>query len=188
MEQHYASISKTTTTCNNESGGGMTDTIDLSGGTYRRTWSTDRRDRRRCSVSIGAEAWLTRIEGAADDYGAIDGDPVLLHAATAGRRAASVDDVAGWVDELVAAGLLSRYDVDGDPYLLLADWEARQPAPRNGRRCRRYPAAPVTDTRVVTDASVCVQTPPGESGGRRGLLSQPQSQPTSQPTNTCCAG
>lgn len=139
------------------------DITDLTRGVYRRLYAGFLRGRRINSVSLTAEAWFWRVQAAADDFGNLDGEPLLLHAATAGRRAGEVSPgkVATLVGELVTADLLRRYADDGEEYLHVVGFNALQPANRSGRRVKRCPHSP-------WDEGESVPGNPGESGGIRG--------------------
>lgn len=138
------------------------DTFDLTSGVYRRIYDGFISGRRINSVSIEAEAWFWRLLVIADDFGNLPGEDVLVYTRTAGRRVGSVtiEDVSGWVRELVSAGLLATYESGKDQYLHVVGFIATQAAGINGRRVRRYPASPMDDAeRAVVN--------PGESKRRR---------------------
>ena len=120
------------------------DVTDLTRGVYRRLYAGFIRGQRICSVSLMAEAWFWRIHAAADDFGNLDGDPVLCHAATAGRRAekVTVAEVAAMVDELVTAGLIRRYTAGGEYLLHVVGFTTFQPSGKNGKRLKRFPHSP----------------------------------------------
>lgn len=94
--------------------------------------------RRINSVSLQAEAWLWRLMMLADDHGNLPGDTDLLRGRAAPLRKISPAQVRRLTDELEAAKLITRYSVDGEDFINLAEYERLQ-TPPNGRRIARYP-------------------------------------------------
>ncbi len=146
--------------------------LDMTRGQYRRQYAGYVRGRRINAVSLMAEAWFWRINVIFDDFGNGDADPVLLHAATVGRRAGvSPEDVSKWVDELVGKELLARYSVNGDDYLHIVGFTDLQPGGKNGKRVHRFPASPWDiggngpDIAAGDVAGERLDDSPGESGG-----------------------
>ncbi|MGC4033643.1 MAG: hypothetical protein QM754_18315 [Tepidisphaeraceae bacterium] len=134
--------------------GNRQDITDLTRGVYRRIYSGYLAGRRINRLSHEAEAWFWRVHAAADDFGNQLADLSALYSATAGRRAGKVtlDQVAGWVGEMVTERLLLTYEVAGEQYHHVAEWELMQPAPANGRRARRVPESPWDKPEAVTGA------------------------------------
>lgn len=120
------------------------DVTDLTRGVYRRLYAGFVRGRRINSVSLMTEAWFWRVHAAADDFGNLDGDPVLCHAATAGLRGAEVSTgkVETFIKEMVDNRLLRRYEVGKENFLHIIGFSGRQPAGKNGKRVRRVPPSP----------------------------------------------
>lgn len=117
----------------------MTDrVVDMTKGVYRRIYAGYISGKKINSVSIGAEAWFWRLNVIADDFGNYRADEDHLVYAVGGRRRVSEKDVRGWMGELVAAGLITLYQVGGDRLFHINEFETRQPANKNGRRIRRF--------------------------------------------------
>lgn len=95
------------------------------------------------AVSPQAERLFWRLVVQADDFGLLDGRPriVLGKCLTALIGTVTEDDVANWLSELDAAGLIQRYEVDGRPYLHLTTWEKHQRPPKSTSR-PRHPMPP----------------------------------------------
>lgn len=119
----------------------MTDeaVTDLTRGVYRRLYSGYIRGRRINKLSLPAEAWFWRLTVSADDFGNGEADPELCKQATAGRRKVTASQVGKWLKEINAVGLLEFYEVKGERYFHLFEFEERQPAGKNGRRIKRVP-------------------------------------------------
>lgn len=137
------------------------DITDMTRGVYRRQYAGFVRGQRISCVSLASEAWFWRLHAAADDFGNLDGDSVLCHAATAGRRAAQVsaDQVAAMVDEMAKFNLVRRYSVAGENFIHIVGFMDRQPAGKNGKRVRRLPCPPWGES----DVDGGIQVNPGES-------------------------
>jgi hypothetical protein len=132
---------------------------DMTMGVYRRVYAGFIRGRRINQLSLEAEAWFWRVNSAADDFGNAEGDPILCHAATKGRRnGVTTEQVTSWLQEMAFAGLIRFYDAEGDTYLHIMDFARRQPAGRNGKRVKRFPRSPWDDNDRFQDIK-------GESGG-----------------------
>jgi hypothetical protein len=134
---------------------------DLTRGVYRRQYAGYINGKRINAVSLEAEAWFWRVNAAADDFGNLPGDRSLVAFATIGRRAdVSVDQVEAWCAELLSADLIRHYDVSGERYIHVTGFLSRQPAPRNGKRIRRYPQSPyeTEGIQIYPDSSKCSDT------------------------------
>jgi hypothetical protein len=125
--------------------------VDRSRGVWRRVWASYLRGKRINSVSIGAEAYYWRLTVAVDDFGNIEAEPFLLQAATAGRRKLTAGQCIEWANELIEAGLLGLYEYDEDEYLHITEFVGWQPAGRNGKRVRRFPASPWDNDESAND-------------------------------------
>ena len=72
------------------------------------------------SVSLGAECLFCRLIARCDDAGNYEGDPVLLMCGLFAKRfqkgAVTVTDVERFRDELVTAGLIDLYKINGATY------------------------------------------------------------------------
>jgi hypothetical protein len=132
---------------------------DLTRGVYRRQYAGFINGKRINAVSLEAEAWFWRVHtAAADDFGNLPGESSLIAYATIGRRGGvSVEQVEAWCGELLDADLLRYYEVSNERYIHVVGFLNRQPAPRNGKRIRRYPKSPYEDTdiRGSPDSSIC---------------------------------
>jgi hypothetical protein len=91
-------------------------------------------------LSLSAEAWFWRVLMAVDDFGNGEGDPDLCRYATAGHRKVTSKDVARWLGEMWAVKLIQFYQVKGELFIHVVGFEETQPAGKNGRRIRRFPA------------------------------------------------
>lgn len=132
---------------------------DLTRGVYRRQYSGFKRGRRINRLALEAEAWFWRVHASVDDFGNGDGAAALCHAATAGLRSGdvSVEQVERWLREMEIAELIYFYEVDGERFLHIVGFEILQPAPRNGRRVKRFPDNPPNQSVTLgnPDASRC---------------------------------
>jgi len=92
-----------------------------------------------CSLEA-AYAFVLAIT-VADDQGRLDGDPALLRADLFPRRRdVSDEQIAGWLDELVAEGCLHRYEgEDGYAYLHFPAWSEYQRLRKPGEDRRPDP-------------------------------------------------
>jgi hypothetical protein len=114
---------------------------DLTRGIYRRIYSGFLHGKRINSVSIEAEAWFWRVHSLADDFGNFRADPEVLRAEASPKRRVSAAKVAGWMQELASARLVTPYAVDGDPFAHIEGFVELQPASsKNGKRTQRCPA------------------------------------------------
>src|SRR5688572_4531929 len=120
----------------------MTDesVTDLTRGVYRRLYSGYIRGQRINKLSLSAEAWFWRLTVSADDFGNGEADPELCRLATAGRRKkVTAAQIEKWLEEMRTVGLLEFYEVKGERYYHLLNFEEWQPSARNGKRYKRYP-------------------------------------------------
>lgn len=138
----------------------MKATTNLVGGVYRKVYAGFLTGRRINALTLEAEAWFWRVHAIADDFGNLHGEPSVLKAIAAPCRPLPLAKVAKLTNELVNAGLVSRYEIDGEAYLHIHGFEARQ-APRNGKRIQRFPLNP--DFQMRPDSSRCIQKVPDES-------------------------
>ena len=80
------------------------------------------------STSNGAECFFYRLLTVVDDRGRFDADPRVLLARTFPLRVdrLKLSTVAGWLNELVKAGIVRLYTVDGRTYGYFVSWEKHQ--------------------------------------------------------------
>jgi hypothetical protein len=73
------------------------------------------------SLGLGAEVFYRRLMSVVDDFGLFTADPTMLRAACYPRRIDRVSnaDVAGWLVECSAVGLVATYIVDGESFLMV---------------------------------------------------------------------
>lgn len=87
-----------------------------------------------------AEVFYYRLLVVADDLGRMDARPAVLRARCFPlKETLSTEKISKWLDAIWAAGLVGRYEVDGQPYALILKWEqrvrssAKYPAPIDGQ-------------------------------------------------------
>lgn len=115
---------------------------DLTSGIYRRQYANFIKGKRINALTLEAEAWFWRVHAAADDFGNADGEPELVHAATAGRRRVTPQQVSGWLKEMLTHGLIREYESADEKFVHIVGFVTRQPAGRNGKRVRHFPKSP----------------------------------------------
>ena len=104
------------------------------------------------SLTWFEEVVFYRLIVTADDYGCIDGRPVLIkNELFPTRENVTRKSVEDAITKLVAVGLLFQYEFEGRPYLAFPTWEKHQ---RIRNKHRKYPAPP-DDIRLSSD---CCQT------------------------------
>ena len=125
------------------------------------------------SLTWFEEVVFYRLIVTADDYGCVDGRPVLLKNElfptkdTVTRK--SVEDA---IRKLVSAGLLRAYEVNGMPYLLFPTWEKHQRI-RNKRR--KYPE-PTGESYLPADCCQMSASCPPESESNPNPESESESE------------
>lgn len=117
-------------------------TTDLTLGIYRRIYSGFVTGRRINSVSVDAEAFFWRLHAVADDFGNLPLSPIILKGIAAPLRGWLACDIERMVKELIGANLITTYESNRDTYGHIEGWDVRQPAPRNGRRVKKWPFNP----------------------------------------------
>ena len=136
--------------------------IDLSRGLYRRIYSGATKGRRINSVSERAELVFWRLHLVSDDFGRFEADPYLISIqALPRRREITESDICLVLFELVEYKLIKIYEVNGEKYGEILDFSNLQPAPKNGRKVRRFPENSGEDRESVVN--------PGESGFKREI-------------------
>jgi hypothetical protein len=129
-----------------------------------------RTGRRINAVSIEAEFLFWRINNCvADDFGNFLADPRIVRHDAVPLRDVTVDQVGGWLKDLVGIELIRTYIVSNESYGHIVGFLTRQPANRNGKRFRKHPESPwdreETLSRVHADDSEGLQVHPRESNG-----------------------
>lgn len=127
------------------------------------------------SLTWFEEVVFYRLIVTADDYGCVDGRPVLLKNELFPTKdnvtRKSVEDA---IRKLVSAGLLRAYEVNGMPYLLFPTWEKHQRI-RNKRR--KYPEPTEKDFLTASCCQMTADCPP-ESESESESKSESKSPPT----------
>jgi len=125
--------------------------VDMTRGLYRFLYAGLTRCRKVNSVTIFAELLLWRIHVVSDDFGNFEADAhLVLCNAFPRRRDLSERQVLVALDELVKADLITLHTINGDTFGHIVEFEEAQPARRNGRKIRRYPAQPTLATSIPT--------------------------------------
>lgn len=92
------------------------------------------------SLTWFEEVVFYRLIVTADDYGCIDGRPILIkNELFPTRENVTRKSVEEAINKLVSVGLLFQYEVDGRPYLVFPTWEKHQ---RIRNKHRKYPEPP----------------------------------------------
>lgn len=119
-------------------------------------------------VSIEAELCFVHLVLVADDYGRADGRLDWLRARLFPCRQITFDRLDQWLAELAEEGCLTRYEVEGRPYLALTGWERHR---GKGRRAEhsKYPEPPKNPPNRAGDPrkSEETQSNPPEGRGSR---------------------
>lgn len=128
------------------------------------------------SLTWFEEVVFYRLIVTADDYGCVDGRPVLLKNELFPTKdnvtRKSVEDA---IRKLVSAGLLRAYEVNGMPYLLFPTWEKHQRI-RNKRR--KYPEPTEKDFLTASCCQMTADCPPeSESESKSESESESESNP-----------
>jgi hypothetical protein len=101
----------------------------------------------RIAGNPSAEVFYRRLQSVVDDYGLYDARPQLLRSALYPLRIDKVSDsdIAGYLSECAAAGLIRLYTVAAKPYVQVLDFRQRTRAMRT-----KFPPPP--GFRLDTDA------------------------------------
>lgn len=106
------------------------------------------------AVSDSAEVLFYRLLTIADDFGRFDGYPGTVSSRCFARRRRSEGSVRKWLAELVEAGLIEMYEVDGREYGRVAKWDKHQ---RVRASNSKFP--PPTDGAPLTSADIRARMP-----------------------------
>lgn len=145
----------------------MPESPDMTMGIWRKVFAALLHGRRINSVSDAAELLFIRLQLLADDYGNLQGDPQLIKSNGFPRRGWSIVKIEKALHELLNTGsdgkaaLISRYSIDGEPYLHIHRFETIQPGGRNGKRVRRYPKPPSGTESLESAGESAAHTPNG---------------------------
>lgn len=140
----------------------MADTTNLTWGIWRRLWTGFVHGNRINSVSEAAECLFWRIHKPADDLGNFSANFIFLKSECAPRRKWSAAKIQRLLMELVDAKLVTLYEVDGETFGHIMEFQDRQPLGydehRNKRKpIQRYPLPPIDgkneDLRMPTKAN-----------------------------------
>ena len=126
------------------------------------------------SLTWFEEVVFYRLLVTADDFGCMDGRPLLLKSELfpikEGVTKKAVEDA---INRLTSVGLLQKYEVSGMPYVCFPKWEMHQ---RIRTKHRKYPAPPewseALDSSLQQIAADCGRLPP-ESESERESESNP---------------
>lgn len=77
------------------------------------------------SLSQGAEVFFTRLIMKADDFGFYHGGAKILNSTLFPLKDYENKEVAGWLAECVAVGIIFKYSVDGKDYVQIIDFDQR---------------------------------------------------------------
>lgn len=78
-------------------------------------------------LSAMAEVTFYRLMVSCDDYGRFDGRPLVIKGTLFPlKENITVRDIEAVLEELLNAGLMTKYIVDGKPYIQLCAWEKHQ--------------------------------------------------------------
>ena len=133
------------------------------------------RDRALARCSLPARYLFVGLIGHADDQGRMDADPRLVRSLIFPYdENVTVEDVERGLAALAEAGVIVRYEVDGDPYLALPAWNRYQRI--RGAEPSRVPPPPGDDAQDAQGSLVEVEPvkapPPVPDGVDLGLLAR----------------
>ncbi len=79
------------------------------------------------SLSLEAELFYRRVMSIVDDYGRFDGRASIIRAQCYPLRIAEVSEqnISAWLNEVIKADLVLRYEADGKPFIELTDFRQR---------------------------------------------------------------
>ena len=101
------------------------------------------------------ETLFVRLMVNCDDYGRFDGRPKILSARLYPLKQITPEQIKDALDSLVAADLVTMYEVDGKPFLHLNSWEKHQQRRANKSK---YPAPDnITCNQMISDDIKCAR-------------------------------
>lgn len=79
------------------------------------------------ALSPEEEVFFYRLLVVADDFGLMDARPPVLRSRCFPlKESLSSAKIVGWLERLNSVGLIARYEVNGQPYLMIGKWDQRQ--------------------------------------------------------------
>lgn len=110
------------------------------------------------TLTWGGEVFYRRLMSVVDDYGRFDGRAAVLRSRLYPLKISSVSeaDVSSWLAECQMAGLVSRYSVEGRPYILFHKLGAQQ------RTKAKFPG-PSSEADLRAPVNNCEQVLTGEN-------------------------
>lgn len=166
---------------------------DMQHGVYRRIYAGMRTGKRINAVSVDAALLFWHLHAATDDFGNLMGDTDMCRIEAAPRRRDWDDEkVTRLLDELATTTsekpLIRFYEAEGERYIHISDFLRRQPANRNGRRIRKYPASPFEDKELAESETVeesrgVLGNPGGSRAPQNHTQNQSESENQTQPQN-----
>lgn len=173
----------------------MPEEFDIDKSIYRRFYAGFRNDPRTNSVSMEAGFLYMMTNLIADDWGNLPRSREFIREEALAGRPVSDTKMASMLAELEAPSppplidkdapllepLIRPYEAQGRRLYHIVDFLKDQPAARNGRRYRRYPASPWDLAPPSTAAPPQRWGNPGESGFFRGNPGEP-GEPTAAAT------
>lgn len=119
------------------------------------------------------EVLYYRLIVTADDYGCLDGRPIILrNSLFPTKESITKKSIEDAITKLATVGLVYRYEANGMPYLYLPEWELQQRV-RNKRR--KFPDPNQAAKRQQLDGQLTVNCQ--SDGGRVSDMCPPESYP-----------
>lgn len=145
------------------------------------------------SCSIHAQLLWSRLLAAADDQGRQLGDPLLVRAACLPLvEAATPRKIEQWLSEIEAAGMIRRYEANGQRLIQISKWWDYQAGMRHAWPSR-WPAPQGWAADTVRGHGAAGRdpagTPPGPVGPPSGQHAEPnRTEPNHMPNRTRTGG
>lgn len=135
------------------------------------------------SLSWFEEALFYRLIVNCDDYGRFDGRPAIIkNRLFPLKENLTAKTVAGAIEKLASAGLVTLYVFEGKPYLYLPTWNHHQVV---RAKSSKYPAPEDGCDRVKSSASICNQmqanVPVFEFENRESIIDNRESNVGAEP-------
>ena len=113
------------------------------------------------ALSLEAEVFFYRLMVQCDDYGRMDARPAILRARCFPLRLDSVTDavIGRQLQELINAGLIVYYQVDGMPYLQFATWEKHQQVRAKHSKFPPMQSSDINCDQVISNVPVIQSNP-----------------------------